>query len=171
MKHIAIYKLSALIKKGEKLMVCNVFSTFIFIVFPCIYVFFIDGKITLDLFWKYEIGLVVINSVTFLKLFQKGKTLNKIISAITIKDGKLIMETLPFRVMKFWTIKQKIKSINFPDLIFSRGIFPLKDKDYILDQSCLLTKINGETFYLLDSFFDDAIITLLETEEQAESEV
>lgn len=161
MKYTAHYKLLAFVKKGEKLIVGNGFSTFIFIVFPCIYVFFIDDSITLDLFWKYEIGLIVINSVTFLRLFQKGKTLNKTINSIAIEDENLIIETLSFRVLKFWTIKQKTRRINFSELIFSRGTFPLKDKEYISDQSCLLVKIDGETFYLLDSFFDDEVIAQL----------
>ncbi|WP_268848887.1 hypothetical protein [Flavobacterium aestivum] len=163
MKYIANYKLSAFMKKSENLIVFNVFSTLIFIVFPCIYVCFLNGNITGDLFWMYEIGFIVINSVTLLKFYKNGKILNLTIRTITIDDENLTIETLPFHVLKFWIVKQKTKSVNFSELIFLKEMFPLKEKDYILDQSCLLVKIGEESFYFLDSFFDDDIIEIIST--------
>ncbi|KAF2338822.1 hypothetical protein [Flavobacterium ginsenosidimutans] len=153
-------------KKVEKLIVGNGLSTFIFIIFPSIYVFFIDGSITLNLFWKYEIGLIIINLITFLRLFQKGKILNKTINTITIEDENLIIKTLPFRVLKYWTLRQKMEKVKLSEVILRTHIYPLKDKDYLLIQSCFVIKIGEDSFYFLSQFFDNKLINHIKVDKK-----
>ncbi len=157
MKYVANYKLSAFVKRAEGLIIGNFFSTLIFIIFPCIFEFFVDGCVNMDLFWDFGIYLVVINFVTFLIFLQRGKTLNKTIHTVTIEDGNLLVETFSFQVLKFWTIKKKIENVKSSELVFFNHKYPLNDKNYILDSSCLLIKINEKSFYLLNYFFDDEL--------------
>lgn len=160
MKYIANYKLSAFVKRTEGLIIGNFVSTLIFIVFPCVFEFFVDGSVNMDLFWDFGIYLVVINFVTFLIFLQRGKTLNKTIKTLTIDDGNLLLETFSFRVLKFWTIKKKTENIKSSELVFFKDKYPLNDKNYILDSSCFMIKINEKTFYLLDYFFANELKNL-----------
>ncbi|MCV9928324.1 hypothetical protein OIU83_11695 [Flavobacterium sp. LS1R49] len=171
MKYIANYKLFGLVNKLQNSILFNGVSTLIFIVFPCTYVFFIsNSSIALDKFWIYEVGLIVINIITFLNFYKRGKLLNSTIQTIDIDEENLIVETYPFYILKFWCMKKKIRSVKLVELTFLPDTYPLKDRDYISDQSCFLVKINDNSFYFLSHFFEEEILKLLVQSKLDESE-
>lgn len=163
MKYTANYKLSAFVKKNQNLIIFNGLSTLIFIIFPCFYVLLVDKVAAADVFWLYEIGLIIINAVTFFWFYRKGKLQNRTIRTIGIEGENLTIETYRFYILKFWYIKQIMKSVKLSELIFSLDTYPLKDKNYILNQSCFSIKIDGECFYFLNHFFDDEIMKYVDS--------
>jgi hypothetical protein len=163
MKYIANYKLTAFVEKNQNSIIFNGLSTLIFIIFPCVYVLFVDNGIAMDVFWLYEIGLIVINSVTFFGFYKKGKLQNRTIRTIEEKGGNLTIETYRFYILKFWCIKQKMKSVKLSELKFFLDTYPLKDKNYILNQSCFSVKIGGDFFYFLNNFFDDEVLKFVDS--------
>jgi hypothetical protein len=162
MKYIANYKLLGLVNKVQNSILFNGISTLIFIVFPCVFVFISDNNIALNKFWLFEAGLIVVNLITFFCFYKKGKLLNRTIRTIIIEEENLTVETCQFHILKFWYMKKRMKTLKLSELFFSPDIYPLKDRDYIGDQSCFSVKIDDDFFYFLSHFFENEIIKIID---------
>lgn len=161
MKYIANYKLLGLVNKVQNSILFNGVSTLIFIVFPCVFVFISDNSIALNKFWLFEAGLIVINLFTFFGFYNKGKLLNRTIRTIIIEEENLTVETCQFHILKFWCMKKRMKTLKLSELFFFPDSYPLKDRDYIRDQSCFSVKIDDDCFYFLSDFFEDEIMKII----------
>jgi len=160
MEEDANYKLLEFLKKYQQLIIYNCISTLIFILFPCTFALLSRDSFN-HKFWYFEVVLILINLVTFLRFYRIGKLFNKTIRKIEIVDEDFIFETFRFHILKFWCFTPKKIRVKLPELKIHKSEYPLKDKNGEIDKNCIIVKINSNNFYILSHYFDEEIINRL----------
>ncbi|AWK06336.1 hypothetical protein HYN56_19740 [Flavobacterium crocinum] len=161
MTYRANYKLAAFVKKIQKLILANLFSTFLFVILPCSFAIVAADNFEHKKFWLFEAGIIVINTVTFLGLCRKGKVINRTVQAIEIDHNALTLKTFEVRIFKFVLFKSEKKRMLLSDITILNDIFPLKDKEYLNDCKCCLLKEGNNVFYFLSDFFEHDVVNMV----------
>lgn len=157
MEYISNVRFEMLTNKYEKLIIFNGISTFIFVIFPFCFVFLFENGVVNNKFWYFESGIFIINLITFLGFYRKGKLFNNTIKKIEIVDEDLIFETFRFHILKVWCLPQKKVRVKLSDLKIFPVKYPLRNKNKEIDKSCFVIKNGANDFYFLNNYFEDEL--------------